>query len=549
MLTRSRSGARGRLLLGAGPFDSRSTKLGTGCLLYGILVVTVLLCVGFGGKALVSLFDPDYVPYRLARELSPQELRAGVFRGGVTVVGTSPAQVPPICLVTHQHYVSGKNGGWREDWRKVFLERAEVVTAHGRRAPVIADQIQFAPEELVTARYDQVWSAKAGFTSGRYLESCVDSDDKVFVDGCLSEGGALTSCSWNAPLVITTGDGTPQRRIDMVAASTMSRLAWAGFGVWLAMMWLVRVFSAPPLVTELVGRLAKRSRKPAWIAGSLAIGAAFVFVVGLALNGCNAQEGTDAAVSRAGHGFGVVALALFVVTGVLLAQRMIERSAVAAKLKVLPTLPLARASGDLVELAVRVHPQAPPHPGPLSGEPRAWWSLVVREEYRQGKSTSTKLVSTTFSQPGVAVLDESGEGMLELEGAKLDIRSVGQSVKPTSSDAASQRVRPLLDTLPRTAGHMRFIVEESFVEPGESLYVLGHAEQVPGSQARSGYRVAPTTAVVRAKGDASLFVHAGSEGSLLTGINVDRAMNAVLIAALGGMLVLWTGALLWLASR
>lgn len=549
MLTRSRSGAHGRLLLGAGPFDSRSTKLGTGCVLYGILFVTVLLCVGFGGKAVISLFDPDYVPYRLVRELSPEEQRAGVFRAGVTVVGTSPAQVPPICLVTHQHYVSGKNGGWREDWRKVFVEGAVMVTAHGRRAPLITEQIQFAPEELVTSRYDKVWSGKAGFTSGRYLESCVDSDDRVFVEGCIAEGGGIAPCAWDKPVVITTGDGTPQRRIDMVAASTMSRLAWFGFGVWLAMMWLVRVFSAPPLVTELVARLAKRSRKPAWIVGSLAIGAAFVFVVGLALNGCNAQEGTDAAVSRAGHGFGVIALSLFVVTGVLLAQRMIERSAVAAKLKVLPTLPLARASGALVELAVRVHPQAPPHPGPLSGEPRAWWSLVVREEYRQGKSSSTKHVSTTLSQPGVAVLDESGEGMLELEGAKLDVRSVGKSVTPLSSDAESLRVRPLLDTLPRTSGHMRFIVEECFIEPGESLYVLGHAEQVPGNQARSGYRVAPTTAVVRAKGDASLFVHAGSEGSLLAGINVDRAVNTVLIAALGMMTVLWTGAMLWLASR
>ena len=155
----------------------------------------------------------------------------------------------------------------------------------------------------------------------------------------------------------------------------------------------------------------------------------------------------------------------------------------------------------------------------------------------------------SFSQPGVAVLDESGEGMLELEGAKLDIRSVGMSVTPSSLDAESRRVRPLLDTLPRTANHTRFIVEECFVEPGESLYVLGHAEQVPGNQARSGYRVAPTTAVVRAKGDASLFVHAGSEGSLLGGINVDRAVNAVLTAALGGMIVLWAGALVWLASR
>jgi len=114
---------------------------------------------------------------------------------------------------------------------------------------------------------------------------------------------------------------------------------------------------------------------------------------------------------------------------------------------------------------------------------------------------------------------------------------------------AANRIRTLLNQVPKTARHVRFIVEERFVTPTEALYVLGHVERVHAEQARSGYRHAPTSAVIRATGDSKLFVHAGSERSLLSGIRLEQGLASAMVWTIGGLAVLMAGAQIWLVTR
>lgn len=548
MLFRSRSGAAPRFLIFAGPYDSLIGKLLPNAAFYGLFLAAVVLLAALGGKEMVSLSRPDHPIRALNRPVTVQEARAGIVRTTGRVVARQRSDIPPICVVVHQWYQSGKNGGWREDWRQVVGRGADFITSDGKKLTLFTESISFAPQELVSSKHTPEYNRLRDFGTGRFLEQCIDDGEKVFVDGCAT-GDTLIPCSPAGVVVITTGDGSPQRRIDEAAAVTMTRVGWLGVASWLVLLWVARLVKARPLASSLIDRFSVPAPKRAWIAGSLIAAAALVFVLGLAFGGCDAPPRSDLGVSRAGHGVGVVMLAVFAITLIVVMQRRRGLADAVRPILAHQTVPLALAGGALVELAVRVHPHAQVQPGPLSGEPRAWWALVVDEEFSKGKSTETRRVQESASQPGVPVIDESGEGMLELPDAKLDVRAVGMSVRAVTWGQDAERIRRILSGLPKADRHVRFIVEERFVEPGESLYVLGHVERVHAAQARAGYRQAPTSAVIRATGESKLFVHAGSERSLLSGIRLEEALASAMVWMMGGLAVLMAGAQIWLVTR
>jgi hypothetical protein len=202
----------------------------------------------------------------------------------------------------------------------------------------------------------------------------------------------------------------------------------------------------------------------------------------------------------------------------------------------------------LVELSARVHPQVPTVPGPVSGEPRAWCSVQILEEVKVGKSTSTNPVLTLASSPGVAVVDESGMGMLELQNAEFDFQTIGYAFKGGASDPIANRVRAFGSLRP-SPGHVRFIALERYLMPGEELYMLGHVNRYRNAQGESMYRSLATTPYIQGTSEAKVFVHAGSERSILRGLQREKTVATVMVAATAMVGMAAAGIELWLVSR
>ena len=90
---------------------------------FGRVVVTFfVLSIGFGVcagatvaglRGVAEVLDPAATMYRLRHSSRALPLRGPVrFSAPLQAQGDA---LPPICAVVHEHYVSGKNGGWRLD--------------------------------------------------------------------------------------------------------------------------------------------------------------------------------------------------------------------------------------------------------------------------------------------------------------------------------------------------------------------------------------------------------------------------------------------------
>lgn len=102
----------------------------TGRLLLTGLLVLVGLCLGATGlvaglSALVRAIDPQSELHRLRRPVTAAERSRGVVRGAAVVSPETPTM--GLCRIEHQHYVSGKNGGWRTDATYVISQQATLV--------------------------------------------------------------------------------------------------------------------------------------------------------------------------------------------------------------------------------------------------------------------------------------------------------------------------------------------------------------------------------------------------------------------------------------
>jgi hypothetical protein len=293
-------------------------------------------------------------------------------------------------------------------------------------------------------------------------------------------------------------------------------------------------------------RFAQRATERWWFAG-IALGVIpIVFASGLGLSGCGAERFSSMNVSRSGHGWAVTVLCATLLTLLLLVRRRRALGQAIRPILALPTIPLSKAAGELVEIRARVHPRAPTVPGAMTALPRAWWRLVVREVYKSGKNTHTVDVLNVSSTEGVPIMDESAEGLLDLRQAHLDVRAVGFSYTPFDKSPEAQRVGTRLAA---RDGHIRFIVEERFLEPNEELYVLGHVERIHDASGESSYRGAASKPLVQGKSEGSLFVHAGSERSILRELRWERAASTLTVFATAILAVAFVTMQVWLASR
>jgi hypothetical protein len=542
----------------ADPADDRARTKGfalLGKILLAIacgLFVVVLFTFGLG-----EFVTDVAVVGRLLRSPPPVGAESGRVWGRAlaNVSGVDPfvTSAHVVCDAQSQYYVSGKGGGWREEARKSFQTGYPTVTLEdGRTLEIAGDRTRFEPYRGTppTSELAALYRRRGpAFRGPRIYEQCLQRGE-VFVDGCVNAGGdKIVPCSDQGYLTITQG----KRRLRMVERVRSPAVALCLFGI----LW-----------TGIVAILAQRMRGRSSEAG---IGLA----VGLAPRGLGGVRVADGKTKRKRWlrhlPAALVPLAFAVLCAVTacpaplfwasvcllpLALGALEPLHRLRTLRALlqavvdrPTSALASAEGDVVELAVRVAPNAPIIAAPLTGRPAAHvsiqvWQRVVRQSGRSTKVVFEFVYAGNFFGDALPIEDETGGGTLDLGEAILDFHAQ-ETIATSAEFADALRERTQM-------GGGDFLVRESILQPGEWLYVLGPVRRTldATSEGSFAYRAAPTKARVSPHDDESdeerhpLFVHAGTEQTLLEAIKSGIARETTFSWMLGAAAVLVGG---WLA--
>lgn len=470
-------------------------------------------------------------------------------RAQAETLGESPfdARNHVVCDVQSQYWKSGKNGGWREEYRQSFQAGYPTVTLEdGRVLEIGGENTRFEPYvgTPTGAREKRYRQNGLGFRGPRLFEQCLQSGE-IFVDGCVNaDGTRIVPCSDRETLWLTAG----KRRLRLAEHVKRPAIALAVFAVGLLL---------------LIVLLAKQTRGRSSEAGiGLAVGLAPRGLGGVRVSVGNGELKRWLRYAPALALPAMVALLcnvsacpspLFWASLALLPLALgpLEPVAQLRKLHTLlrtvldrPTSALATAEGDTVELAVRVAPNAPTLLAPLSKRRAAHvslqvWERVIRSSGRNKTVVFEFVYAGIFFGDTLLIEDESGGGSLELGEAILDF-TAGESIA-TSSEYS----RELRERTGMTGGD--FLVRESLLEPGDPLFVIGPVRRTldAASEGRFAYRAAPTKARVspaEGPGDPAerhpLFVHAGTERSLLDAIHDGIARETIFAWALGGSAVL-----------
>lgn len=542
----ARSGFGSRFLVG-----QRGTSPWIAALLTLLLLVVALPLGAAAGvyaeRGLREALDPDSPMHRLQPGAGS---RAGGRVRASLPVRAVDGNEPPLCEVVHEHYVSGKNGGWRRDasWSR---SAGAVVGANVTVAP--EEPVRFDPLDMIVANDErEVWLRtvlRDVPSGGRLRAHCVSSGETVFLEGCSLTGEQLAGCGSDA-LTITTGDGTAQPRIDAHASTVAGQLAGGALALVAVLGYLWYAVRSRPLAEALLRRAGPVPTFDRWPQVFGVVGVAALCALGQGVMVWTANAGDALSRGRPGYLVGLLACAVAGVLAVVVRYRRKNLDLAMAPVLAAPTVPLGQARGGVVEVVVTVRGDARPVQGVFDGAPHAWVDVRVDEVVQSGKSQVTQRHKRECWPARVPVADESGDGWLDLTHAELDLRSRVTTFKqggrpPLAAALANSPVGAL-----RAGGlHVRWIVEESVLDPGERLYVLGQCKRIEDPKPAGSYRADATVPVVGGSADARLVVHAGTERTLLRSMGLERGYLDLLTGALATVAVGMVATMLALASR
>lgn len=262
-----------------------------------------------------------------------------------------------------------------------------------------------------------------------------------------------------------------------------------------------------------------------------------------------ADAGSAASRGRPGYLIGLLAFTAAAVLALVVRHRRKNLDRALAPVLEAQTVPLRDARGGVVELAVSVRDGAEPARGVLDGAAHAWVDLRVDETCQQGKSQVTNAYRRRCWPECVPVVDDSGEGWLDLTHAELDLRSTVRFFKEGSNATLSAAIAASpVGALRSSSAHVHWVVEQSVLDPGERLYVLGQCRRVENPKGAGSYRADSTMPVVGGSADARIIVHAGTERSLLRSIGLERTYLDLLTAGLAGVALSAAAVMIALAS-
>lgn len=540
-----RTGTRYRLLL-ATHGQGRLANILINLLVALIAGVMALVCAAAAVRSMREAASPAGVLRRLLRDPTEVDRAAGRTWGPATL-RTSDAG--PLCYVERQHYVSGKNGGWRTDswiWTGAdpMLELGRATFRLNLRA------LDFDPRNPEVVADETAYRARVRFEAGgRLREQCLHDGASAFADLCVAPGAHTTDrCLDDSPTTLTLGDGSAAARVRRHANRAAAGLTAALLAAALLAAYLWRALRRGAIV-EALGAWSRRpppgSRALVWVG----IGAAVALAGAAAIAVANAPSVIPHYVS----GYVFAAFVLGAAAAGLVAAHDRRRKVMRAiePVEAAETARLARVGEGMAELEVRVRADAPTVEVPGVGS-FAFVRVEVKRVVVVGRSVTLVPLHTAAWPATVPVEDPSGLGLLDPRGATLDLRAHFFHASRAEACAFLKKLAqqtPFGSTGAELDANVSIEVEVSYLDPGERAYLLGHIRRVEDPSVATTYRAMGTLPVITATDDAKLAVHAGTEASLLRGLAAERAYLTLAMGALAGLSGGLVAALAWLATR
>lgn len=546
----ARTGFHSRFTIG----DNGMTPFGRAALtllLMAFAIPVAIVGASYGVNAVGAVLDPSDELYRLTRR---PPAGSSIVRGTATVATDMPARA--FCHVTHEYYRSGKNGGWRTDWHGNVWSGGAVLF-EGRRFElnVVGYDSAFSPARtrVVPDGY-AVWAPR--FDSlpqgGRVTEQCLSPGERVFVEGCRQSDRAwvLGRCA-HYGLTITQGDnGSGQARIDGRAGQLAVWFSAGAFALLMVFGYAWFIVRARPLSAALDRREGHRPKK----LSSVLIGAVFgvpICFLATQLVVSSAEPGSSAwSYFQIGYTFGASGVAVAILLAVLVYRRRQSLRRALQPVLDAPTVALSKAFAGVVELAVTVPESVATVAGPVSRIPHAWMRFQVQEIRQVGKNRLAYPVFTSVTSPELPICDASGTGALDTAHADFDLRADVLVVKPGKHEEVLQAITALTRfRFERSANHVFWVIEESYVDRGENLYVLGECRRIEDPSAEGTYRMAGTLPVVGGRSESPLIVHAGTERTLLASLRRERTLLDLMFVTIVGLAGGLAAVLIAIAAR
>lgn len=517
-----------------------------------VACATVAVLVVRGATA--SLDGPTAPIWRYRSADAPRVIVRGTVRA-MPNADLDPAHA--VCVVHHETLQRcGKSSCWRSIQGMNYSRGVLTVESSSSPVPtalVIGTDFRVDPglpdAKVVVGPRRDFWGKTAraaglGFRaadisapSHRVVERCIAADEAIVVEGCVagSSEPRIGACAGQPAYGLTRGR-TPEAAIDSAADDVAVRLG-IGFGFLLAgVLALVRGKGT------LVDALARRAGAPKAFGTPDAI-ALIVVPVALVVNllfYASHQPSTYAWVRWGGFASITAMASWFLLMRHMIYRRRLAAAALAPVLAT-ETKPLASANGT-VELSVRARRSGDGVKPFLGEEPVAFASTTVRESYKSGKNTNTRELLAIRPQDDLEVVDDSGEGVLHLANAVLDVE-----VRKLNMKQAPPRFEERGIVLDRHSEHVAYQVEERFIRDGEPLYVLGEVSDVTLQHDERSYRAVRGSPTLGSADAPPVLVFAGDERGLVASVAAEaRHANGLAILA-GAALALLAAATGWLA--
>jgi hypothetical protein len=501
--------------------------------LFMVLGAFIALAVGIG--LAVPLIDE--VPELLRLYQTPAHFEGTVGSSVWGVARLRPAETPtalgPFCEVVHEHFVSGKGGGWRIDDDWIFRTSPGVEFPDGHVLPVSVQNASMpgTPYHIATASEEAEVRKRAPRIAmgGRLRVRCARPDASVFVDGCITLEDPTGSSS--APPVPTLGPcpaaprlGFFHRVVAPKPLAVTAALPGADARAFrlrdvVAMipgrLGLLAVVVAFPFFLWLRGRggwgmievLRAHHRRPEK-SRALPVGIALagLLVATLILGNATFEITWMSAVGA------LVPPVLFALIAAWMSRMAVDVDALLTPTEALSTTPLAAAEGEEVELAVRVASDAPVHPSLLGERQYAFSRVTVWETRPQGKSSVTNIVFARSKPETIPLVDRSGRGELYTQDCAFNLLCEERSDIP-----------PALAKVVHPTPSFSYRVREESLLPGEALYLLGSVSretdigerQLGTTEGSWGYRSVASHAALRGSPRKPLLAIAGTEEALV----------------------------------
>ena len=512
--------------------------------------VAIALCY----QAAVVAGDPSSELQRFREPPAP--LPHVLVKG--TLVRRSGEDMPALAVVEHERYEScGKHSCWKA--KDSFRYSNAAVKVEWSSSPLPATMnIDWSFEEeawrfplnvVVSPSRTAAWISfaassqlrfgmpKVSTGNDRIVEYAADTDDPVTISACVSptNPNLLEKCPGQADYgVVLNGDDQAAR--DDGADSIALRIGGAMVALLVAVLAWLR--PKKPIVEGLEDRAEAHERKYGWELFAL-FAVPVVGGVGLLLLQPSRPPSTWAS-GRTGFYVALCAMTFWLF---YLRTRLMRRKGTLLALNPVLTTPrklLTEASGT-VELSVKAKLRNGGVRAFIGDDVVAHSEIKIWETYTQGKNTSKQLVVESRQRNELGVVDESGEGTLNLQRSILEVELRSQTFTALPERYAQRGV--VVYPHPR---HIKYHVEEHVIKDGESLFVFGDVSGIALQSDEGGYRSVRGSPTLGGADAAPVLVYSGSQKGLVEMLTREaRVANsfAVVAICLCGAMALSLGAL------